>query len=309
MSGKGLAEKIKDLFRPETPVWACEFTSRHVIVTGIDGTRTKLQGKDSIDIPEGALGVSLNESNIRKPEVVQTAVQEILRSAGFKGSEIALVIPDDTARISFVTAETLPGNEEERQTFIRWKLKKTVPFDVDTAQIAYRILGRHDGSGNESVSAKGSVDLLVAMCPRSIVGEYEALMDGMDVHAGLIIPSTLAALNLFEVPKEDVLFVKAAPDCVTTTVFQDRRIKFYRRVSGLDLYDSIYPTVLYYQDKLGGQTFSQMRFCGYERDIRADLAGIQDALGIPIVPLEPKNIEDLYKPALGATHFSWANLI
>ena len=86
-------------------------------------------------------------------------------------------------------------------------------------------------------------------------------MEGIDVHAGLIVPSTLAALNLFDVPKDDVLFVKVTPDCVTTTVFQGRRIKFYRRVAGLDLYESIYPTVLYYQDKLGGQAFSQMIFC------------------------------------------------
>jgi hypothetical protein len=34
---------------------------------------------------------------------------------------------------------------------------------------------------------------------------------------------------------------------------------------------------------------------------------LQQKTGIPFVQLEPRNVEDLYKPALGAVHLSWAN--
>ncbi len=152
-------------------------------------------------------------------------------------------------------------------------------------------------------------DLVVALSPRNIIEEYEALMQEIGIHAGFVIPSTMAALNLMSVPAEDSLFVKVAPDCVTTTVFQDKRMKFYRRVAELGLFESVYPTVLYYQDKLSGSTIRQMTVCTYDLEIRAQISELQEKLGIPALSLEPKNVDDIYKPALGAVHLSWANLI
>src|SRR5262249_18948898 len=168
---------------------------------------------------------------------------QLLSEAGFAGSEIVLVVPDDAVRIAFLTAENRSKNSEDQQTFIRWKLKKTIPFDVDSAQIAYRVLGsRHGNSG---------VDILVALSPRSVVQEYEKLFEDLDVHAGMVVPSTLAALNLLNSPAGDNLVLKVAPDCVTTTIFKDNAIQFYRRIADApSLYDAAYPTVMYYQDKL-----------------------------------------------------------
>ena len=207
---------------------------------------------------------------------------------------MAVVVPDDTARIAFLTAENRSKNREDQQTFIRWKLKKTVPFDVDSAQVAYRILGPRRGGGG--------VDILVALSPRTIVEEYETLFDSMGIHAGMVLPSTLAALNLFNAPAEDALFVKIAPDCVTTTVFQDRRVQFYRRVTDVSLYDAVYPTIMYYQDKLGGQAIQHFYVCGYDSDLNWALAEVQEKLALPAQYLDPLHIDDIFKPALGAIH-------
>jgi len=110
------------------------------------------------------------------------------------------------------------------------------------------------------------------------------------------------------VTADDTLFVKVAPDCVTTTVFQNKQIRFYRRVADLGLYESVYPTLLYYQDKLGGSTLKQMVVCS---DGISHLAinDLQERIGLTAVQFEPRNIDDVYKPALGAVHLSWANLI
>src|SRR5262249_11822405 len=142
----------------------------------------------------------------------------------------------------------------------------------------------------------------VALSPRSVVQEYESLFDAMDIHAGLVLPSTLAALNLIKVPAEDALFVKVSPDCVTTTIFQNRRVQFYRRVTDVSLYDAVYPTVLYYQDKLGGTTLGRLYVLGYDKDLQASLQEIEVKLGLVPQRIEPRSIEDIYKPALGAIH-------
>jgi hypothetical protein len=280
---KGLVETVTDFFKPQVPVWSCELTTRHVIIAGVNSRRNKISDKFAAELSTG-----------KDVKDARPLVQALLSEVKFKGSEIAVVVPDSTARLAFLTAENPSSNPEEQQTFIRWKLKKSIPFDVDTAQVAYRILGPHRGGPG--------VDMLVALSPRAVVREYEALFDALDIHAGVILPSTLAALNLVTPPVGDALFVKVAPDCVTTTVFQSRRIQFYRRVTDASLYDAVYPTVLYYQDKLGGNALQHLYVCGYEGDLQMSLEEIQMKLGLSAQRVEPKVVEDIYKPALGAIH-------
>jgi hypothetical protein len=280
---KGLVETVTDFFKPQVPVWSCELTTRHVIIAGVNSRRNKISDKFAAELSTG-----------KDVKDARPLVQALLSEVKFKGSEIAVVVPDSTARLAFLTAENPSSNPEEQQTFIRWKLKKSIPFDVDTAQVAYRILGPHRGGPG--------VDMLVALSPRAVVREYEALFDALDIHAGVILPSTLAALNLVTPPVGDALFVKVAPDCVTTTVFQSRRIQFYRRVTDASLYDAVYPTVLYYQDKLGGNALQHLYVCGYDGDLQMSLEEIQMKLGLSAQRVEPKAVEDIYKPALGAIH-------
>jgi hypothetical protein len=280
---KGLVETITDFFKAQVPLWACELTSRHVIVAGVSSSRSRISAKSVADLTPG-----------KNVEEARPVIQQVLSQAGFKGSEIAVVVPDGTARIAFLTAENLSRNPEEQRSFIRWKLKKSIPFDVDNAQVAYRVLGPHrSGTG---------VDLLVALSPQTMVREYETLFEALEIHAGLIVPSTLAALNLFNAPAGDTLFVKVAPDCITTTIFQRQRVQFYRRVTDVSLYDAVYPTVLYYQDKLGGVGLQRLNVCGYDADLRPALEEFEAKLGLVGQPIEPKSMDDIFKPALGAIH-------
>jgi type IV pilus assembly protein PilM len=298
---KNLSDRIQQLFQPKQPLWACEFTSRHIIVAGVDNRRTRVQGRTAVPIPAGLVTPSLVDVNFTDAAGVRSAIQQALKQASFRGSEIAVVIPDEASRIAFVTAETLPKTLDEQHTFLRWKLKKTVPFDIDTAQMAFQVVGTHSIPGNGKTRR---YDLIVALSPRSIVEEYEGLLEGLDLHAGFVIPSTLAALTLLSMPAEDSLFVKIAPDCVTTSVLQNRHITFYRRVAEHGLYESVYPTVLYYQDKLGGIALKQLIVSTYDADAHAEIADIQKRIGVPVVPLEPRSVDDIYKPVLGAVHFS-----
>jgi type IV pilus assembly protein PilM len=298
---KGLVEKITEVFKPQAPLWACELTSKHLVVAGVSRHRNGVKAKAVSELPPDTIVSSYSELNIRNPEMVRSAVRQLLAQTGFSGNEIVVVVPDDTSRIAFVNAEKPSKKVEEQNTFIRWKLKKSVPFDVDSAQIAYRILSpQKDRAG---------VDILVALSPRSVVEEYEKLFDSLDIHAGMVLPSTLGLLNLLQPPAGDSLVLKVAPDCVTTTVFQNRRMQFYRRVTDMSLYDAAYPTAMYYQDKLGGAGFQHLFVCGYDSDLRPQLAELQDKLGLSPQRIEPMSVDDIHKPALGSVHLAWQNLI
>ena len=294
---KSLLGSLTDVFQPQLSTWACEFTSRHFIVAGVDPKRSRIVGKTSVEVSAGVVLGSLTDKNFGDPAAALSLVRTGLAEAECKGSEIGVVIPDDAARIAFLVAENLPSGQEERQTFIRWKLKKSLPFDVDTAQVAFKVIGPHVG-----IDARG-MDLVVALSPRAVIEEYVELMEKAELHAGFVVPSTLATLNLLRPPVEDTLFVKIAPGCVTTTVFQKQRFQFYRRVSEMPIFDAVYPTVLYYQDKLMGSGIERVVVCSYDGDTGRVMAELQEKMNVPVHQLEPKNVDDVFKPALGAVDF------
>lgn len=292
-----ILDPIKTLFSPVRPLWACELTVRHVVVAGLDSSRKRVAGNVSTPLPPNSVAGSLLEKNLTDSQAVYDLTKQSLHKAGYKGFEISVVIPDDSARIAFLAAESLPAGNEERETFIRWKLKKTVPFDIDAAQIAYKVIGSHTSNG------AAGIDIMVAVSPRAIVTEYENLFEKLDLHAGFIIPSTLAALNLYQPPAGDSIYVKVAPDATTTTIFRDGVPRFYRRVGEVSLYDAVYPTILYYQDKLGGTASVSLCVCGYDRDLDAQLRDLAQRLGVVVKRAEPANVHDVYKPVLGAAEF------
>ena len=75
-----------------------------------------------------------------------------------------------------------------------------------------------------------------------------------------------------------MLFVKVAPDAIATTVFQNNRPRFYRRIAEMPLYDAVYPTMMYYQDKLGGKHLSSATICGYDRDLHSEMEELEERL-------------------------------
>jgi len=272
-------------------------------VAGVNSSRKKVSARGVAPLPDHAVTGSLLEKNVVDHGAVSEFMKGLMRDSGFKGHEIGVVIPDDSTRISFITTETLPGSEDERTAFIRWKLKKTVPFEIDNAQIAYHV------TGTRTVGDNKGTDLLVALSPKSVIEEYEELMEELGYEAGFVIPSSLAALNLLEVPPGDFLFLKIAPSCIATTIFRNGQAEFYRKVSEVTLFDAIYPTLMYYQDKLNGSGLTGVTVCGYDEDISVELSELQDRLHVPVSKLAPKAIDDIFKPALGAVDAVWANLI
>ncbi len=280
-------QSIPRLFGPDVPTWACELTARHVIVVGATPDRRNVDAKAVVDLPAGVLNADLKASNFDR-EKLAPVVRQALDQAGFSGSEIVLVIPDEATRVSVLNVDSFPDERAAQRSFILWKLKKNVPFDVDTAQLAYKKLGEN-----------GTVGLLVVLSPSSVTSQYEDLMESMGLHAGVLGPSTPAAFNLLDLGSGDTLFVKLGPSSITTSVFVEGELKFYRKVPSQSAYEAVYPTIMYYQDKLGGSHIRQLIVCGYDGDSPSVDVELRK-LSVPIGHLHSSGLEDLYKPALGA---------
>src|SRR5204863_9700820 len=93
----------------------------------------------------------------------------------------AVLLPDLSARVSMLSFDQLPVKSEEQLALVKFRLKKTVPFDVDDAVIAWNVRGR---------------EVLVAVTPRVIVRQYEAIFERLGYLPGQVTVSTLAGLGL-----------------------------------------------------------------------------------------------------------------
>ena len=79
-------------------------------------------------------------------------------------------------------------------------------------------------------------------------------------------------------------------------------MQFYRRVVDVSAYEAVYSTLMYYEDKLGGNALGQLVVCGYDTDVRGSMQELQEKLGLRPDRLEPIAMEDIFKPALGGVH-------
>jgi Tfp pilus assembly PilM family ATPase len=295
----GFISGVTGLFSSGLPEWSCEFSPRRIVAVQASSDRKEVISKAAVELPDGAIVPAIKGNNIQDSSAVESALGRVLDEARFSGSELIVVIPDDAVRITLLETESFPSSEAERQTFIRWKLKKHVPFDVSTSQAAYQRLGEN-----------GTVSVLAGLSPGAVTREYEGVLDRMGMHPGIVTPSTIAALNLCDLSTltTDTLFVKLGDTSVITSILKDGKLRFYRKVprSG-SLESAIHPTMMYYQDKLGDDStdsnrnlkLGEMILCVDDSNpSEANAAARQ--LGLVVRPLYSSRLEDIYKPSLGA---------
>ncbi len=47
------------------------------------------------------------------------------------------MLPDNSVRIAVLDFDNLPDKEDERRPLINFRLRKSVPFDIDEAALSY----------------------------------------------------------------------------------------------------------------------------------------------------------------------------
>src|SRR5579872_191895 len=136
----------------------------------------------------GTLVVSPVEDNIHKADAATAVLKQIAPLENSrKRRRAALILPDYAARVSVLDFDSFPSSPEEQLSLIRFRLKKTLPFDIDSAAVSYFAQPAEKGATIEVVA------VIVAL---EIIARYEALFRAMNFHAGEVTTSALAALHL-----------------------------------------------------------------------------------------------------------------
>src|SRR5580698_740981 len=197
----------------------------------------------------GTLLVSPVHDNIQQPHALFDQIHSLVPANGHRKRRAAVILPDYCARIAVLDFDTFPSDPDEQQALVRFRLKKSVPFEVDTAMVSYVEQPR---SSNGPASAK--VEILAAVMSSEIVEQYEAPFRAAGFHPGLVTTSSIAALNLL-VADGITLLVKLSGRILTVLVLSGSAVKLARCIemdeAGVsDIESVLHPTIAYIEDEL-----------------------------------------------------------
>jgi type IV pilus assembly protein PilM len=229
---------------PHPPV-ACEVATTYVAAARW-GRGMSLEAFAVEPLPPGAIAPSPVETNLLMVNEVRSAVGRAMSRLRVKGQAAALVVPDPVVPVFVLHFDVFPRRRAEAEPLLRWRLKKSTPFEAEETIISFmRQAPRDEG-----------VDIVTSLARLRIIREYEQLMQSVGLTPGVVLSSTLATLPLLD-EHSSVLLARVAGRTLTTAIVREGILWNYRCIElpvdvlGLSpqtLLDEIYPVATYYQD-------------------------------------------------------------
>lgn len=269
------------------PLIACEIAADYVAAARWTRGGMGLDGFAVEPLPPGAILPTAVEANLVDVAEVRGAVGRVFSRLRAKDEDVALLLPDSVIRVFVLHFDVFPRKAEEAIPILRWRLKKSVPFEAEETLISYmRQSPRDDG-----------VDIVTGLARLRIVREYESLVESVGMSPGVVMSSTLAAVPLLPDGRPSLL-ARVAGTTLTTAIVREGMLCGYRcitlpadaaSVTPQALLDEIYPLAAYYQDSWS-EGISQVRLAGladrtpqfretFERELKCPVESLLTAAG------------------------------
>jgi len=179
------------------------------------------------------------------------------------------------ARISVRDFDVFPSDPKEQAALIRFRLKRSVPFDVESAVLSYHV----------QPASAGKTDVVVVLTPLEIVSRYEAPFRTAGLNPGLVTTSSLAAMEL--APEAGLSVIAKLTGRVLTVLVRDKAILKLVRCLELpaatldDIEAVLVPTFVYIEDNLGRRA-EKLLLCGFEPDTNDVARVLSDVLSVEV---------------------------
>lgn len=241
-------------------------------------------------LSERGLTPSPSLPNLIKPRLYRDAIARLTQLSPSRHNATALVIPDYAARMTILDFEEFPATDAERLSLLRFRLKKTVPFHIDEAQLSYSI----------QQAKPGHVEVLAVTVARPILEEYEALFVEAGHRVGMVLPSLLAALAFCGRSHQGItLLAKLTYNTLSMGLVEEGRLRLVRCIdlstedletsdhSRTAVFPLIQQTLAFAEDQLE-QPVNRTMLCGFGQETSVLGEEIQSAFGIPYEPVRSR---------------------
>src|SRR5579885_2307191 len=133
------------LLQSPLPEIGCEISQLGVSIARWSHRSSGFQSVSWRPLPAGSVEASPLRENVQQADAVRRAFADAIGSIGIfpghgpskRASDAVLVIPDQAARLFVLNFDTFPESTAEGLPLVRWRLKKSVPFEIDSAAISY----------------------------------------------------------------------------------------------------------------------------------------------------------------------------
>lgn len=248
------------------------------------GKTPRVESGLSLPFAPGMLTLSRRDPNVNDPKGFVAALKEAHLRLLTKEHSVCVSLPDAVGRVVLLDLEARFKNREEGLDVIRWKLKKSLPFDIGTVHLDYQTL---------EVKENGAVSLLVSLISRPVVTQYEELLIEAGLEPKLIDFTSFNLYRLFA-PRldmaEDGAFVTYYQGAMTVLIFHAGVLSFYRTKEGLadvqNLFREVNSSFLVYGDRFPGQTVGEVLCMAPPSDAEAFRALVAEASGVEPVLLD-----------------------
>jgi len=226
------------------PKLACEIAADRVLVGRVAEDGLSLEASAACELRPGSVVPDLVEGNLRQRDAVRAAVEEALGSVAGRSHDVIAIVPDAAVRVVLLEFDTLPTDSEEAAGVVRFRMKKSLPFDVDKARVSYH-----------AQKSNGSVRVVAAVALSSVVEDYEAAFRDAGFSPGVVMPSMMAALGAAS-GESPTLVVKVDARTTSIAILNAEQLQLFRTlentrgvtITGEQLAEEVYPSVVFFQD-------------------------------------------------------------
>src|SRR5712692_11195980 len=226
------------------PKLACEISADRILAARVGDGEGSVSTCAAHELAPGSVVPDLIENNLLRRDSVRAAIQETLASIGDRSRDVIAVLPDAAVRVALLDFEMLPANSDEAEAVVRFRLKKSLPFDVEKARVSYH-----------AQASGATVKVVAAVALSSVIEDYEAAFREAGYSPGMVLPSMLAALGAAEAQRP-TLVVKVDARTTSIAILDQEQLLLFRTlenprgvsITGEQLAEEVYPSVVFFQD-------------------------------------------------------------
>jgi type IV pilus assembly protein PilM len=210
-------------------------------------------------LPKGALETSPVEDNVRQLDAITPVLGQFVAVRGTRRRSAAVLLPDACARVSVLDFDAFPETPAEQIALVRFRVKKTIPFDIESASVVYYV--------QRGGAKQGKTEVVAVTVAHEILARYEALFRNAGFHPGDVTVSALAMLNLYK-GQEAAVLARLAGNTLTVMVAAAGKLRLFRCLtlelaSEEEIRAVLYPTFAYAEDELGTPV-RRLILCGFD---------------------------------------------
>ncbi len=224
---------------------ACEISADHVIAARMSENGASLEACAVRTLPPGTVAPGLTNANVSNRDALATTLSDVLASVGASQRDIVVVIPDAACRIALLDFDTLPAKQQDAESVVRFRLKKSLPFDVEHARLSYDVR-----------NANGIMRVIAVVALASVIEEYESALRQAGFAPGFVLPSTLASLGMVDA-SSPTLLLNISSDSTSIAIVNNDDLALFRTTENTgapepeQVAEDIYPSLVFFQDTYG----------------------------------------------------------